>query len=359
MRGDDVLSIDYCQPGREEVGVLYEVDFIPAGEAGRHGDAIAVRFANAETNSIARVVIDAGFADSGDAIIEHFDRWYGTRDVDLAILTHPDGDHIGGMGTVIREMNVQTLCVHRLDQRGGASLPAAEAVAELVELAQAQGTHVAEAFAGAYAFGGALQILGPTEDYYNELVAQQVEEARAGTPGAVRRAAGAVRVAARRFLDSLPGEVWFDDAGGTNARNNSSTVGLLTVDGHRMLFTADAGVPALERAWTHVGSNGWDTSPPDFVDVAHHGSRRNGSSDLFDANFGPVGQHPTRTAFVNVAPEAETHPNPKIANALMRRGYRLNDTKGQAIRHNSSDAPARQGWTPLTPLPPFDESGED
>lgn len=337
---------------------MWEVEFIPVGEAGRHGDAITLRFTNPETGALAHVVIDAGFAASGEAVVEHFDTWYGTRDVDIAILTHPDGDHIGGMGTVVRELNVGTLCVHRIDQRGGSSLPAAKAVRELVELAETQGTHVVEAFAGAHAFGGALQILAPTEEYYNELVAQQVEEERSGAPSAVHRAAGAVRAVARRFLDALPGEIWFDDAGGTNARNNSSTVSLLTVEGFRMLFTADAGVPALEQAWAYLGQVGGDTSPPDFLDVSHHGSRHNGSSDLFDLIFGPVGQAATRTAFVNVAPEAVKHPNPKIANALMRRGYRLNETKGQTIRRNSPDAPDR-GWTPLTPLPPFDESGED
>jgi beta-lactamase superfamily II metal-dependent hydrolase len=345
--------------GREEVVSLYEVDFIPVGDAGRHGDAIAVRFTNPEDGNLVSIVIDAGFSGTGDAIVDHFDRWYGTRNVNIAILTHPDGDHIGGMGTVVRELNVATLCVHRIDQRGGSSLPAAAAVAELVELAESHGTHVVEAFAGSHAFGGALQILGPTEDYYNELVQEQVAEERAGGPGPVHRAAGAVRAVARRFLDALPGEVLFDDAGGTNARNNSSTVALLTVDGRQMLFTADAGAPALERAWDFADENGLAGDAPYFLDVPHHGSRRNGSSDLYNRLFGAVGQAPTRTAFVNVAPEAEKHPNPKIANALMRRGYRVNETKGQAIRHNSDDAPARPGWTSLTPLSPFDETGED
>lgn len=338
---------------------MYEVDFIPVGEAGRHGDAIALRFTDPESGSLVRIVIDAGFTSSGDSIVEHFDRWYGTRDVDLAILTHPDADHIGGMGTVLRELNVATLCVHRLDQRGGESLPAAEAVVELVELAREQQTEVVEAFAGSHAFGGALQILGPDEAYYAELVEQQVEEARAAAPGRVQKAARAVRAAARRFVDALPGEVWFDDAGGTNPRNNSSTVTLLTVDGYRMLFTADAGVPALERAWGHLADNGWDTSPPDFLDVSHHGSRHKGSSDLFNSIFGPVGQEASRHAFVNVAAEAEEHPNPKIANALMRRGYALNWTKGKAIRQNSADAPPREGWNPIDPLPPFNETEED
>src|SRR5438552_1174793 len=134
---------------------------MPVGKAGRHGDAIAMRFTRPDTGTLAHVIIDAGFQENGDGLVEHVRRYYNTNSVDIAIVTHPDGDHIGGMGTVIRDLDVGTLCVHRLRERGGAGLPAADAVDELIEVADVNGTAVVEPFAGKWAFGQALRILGP------------------------------------------------------------------------------------------------------------------------------------------------------------------------------------------------------
>jgi Metallo-beta-lactamase superfamily len=113
---------------------MHEVDFLAVGQAGRHGDAIAIRLTRPDTGGYVQVVIDAGFEESGTVLANHVKHYFGTRSVDIAILTHPDADHIGGMGKVIRELDVGTLCVHRLGERGGPTLPAAEAVDELIAL---------------------------------------------------------------------------------------------------------------------------------------------------------------------------------------------------------------------------------
>lgn len=340
---------------------MYEVDFLPVGKSGRHGDAIALRFTRPDTGGLAHVIIDAGFEENGEALVEHVGRYYGTNSIDLAIVTHPDGDHIGGMGTVIRELDVDTLCIHRLGERGGAGLPAADAVDDLVGVAVDNGTAVHEPFAGTSAFGGALVFLGPTADWYSELVAEQQLDARART-AAARPAPGlieAARLLGQRFLAALPVETPFDDAGGTNPRNNSSAITMVTADGHRMLFTGDAGVPALERAWDWLELNVGDTSPPGFADLPHHGSRHNASSAILDRILGPTGHAQTKIAYVNVGPGAKKHPSPRVANGFMRRGHRVFQTSGQAIHHFSNDAPERPGWVPIQPLDPFDESQED
>jgi beta-lactamase superfamily II metal-dependent hydrolase len=159
-------------------------------------------------------------------------------------------------------------------------------------------------------------------------------------------------------LAGLPVEVPFDDAGGTNARNNSSIVSLLRADGQRLFFPADGGVPALDRAWDWLEQHGSDATPPDFLQMPHHGSRKNASSRLLDRILGSVGQEQTRSAFVNVAPEAERHPSPRVANAFMRRGYNVFETKGRSIYHHHGST-LRPGWSPLSPIDPLDESGEE
>jgi beta-lactamase superfamily II metal-dependent hydrolase len=337
---------------------MYEVDFLPVGDEGQSGDAVAVRLTRPDTGTYAHLIIDAGFQDDGEALVEHVQRWFETRSIDLAIVTHPDGDHIGGMGEVIRELDVGVLCIHRLRQRGGGLLPAADAVDELIRLAEARGTEIHEPFAGDKAFGGAMTILGPDEAWYQELVALQVEEEPRRALRRARSRLASLRAAGQRFLASLPMEIPFDDQGGTNPRNNTSVITMLDDVGHRMLLTGDAGVPSLERAWDWLELAGGDTSPPDFVQIPHAGSRHNASSAWLNRLLGPTGQAPSRTAFVSVASQAVRHPSPRVVNAYLRRGCRVYETRGQTKHHFGNGAPHR-GWPPATPLDPMDESMED
>ncbi len=340
---------------------MYEIDFLPVGDEGQSGDAIAARFTRPDTGGYGHLIIDAGFQDDGEALVEHVRTYHDTETVEMAIVTHPDGDHIGGMGTVIRELNVGVLCIHDLRSHGGGSLPAADAVDELIALARRRGTTVHEPFAGDTAFGGALKILGPTQAWYEALVAEQVEEERTGRavrrPSAVRRV---LRAAADRFMTYLPAEVPFDDAGGTNPRNNTSVVTFLAVDGYRMLFTGDAGVPALDQAWDVMETTG-DTPAPALIQIPHAGSRHNASSNLLSRILGAPGSvaSDSRKAQVSVASQAVRHPSPRVVNAYMRRGCRVFETRGRTIHHFSNDAPDRPGWVSATPLEPMNEELEE
>ena len=339
---------------------MYEVDFLPVGEEGQSGDAIAVRFTRPDDGQFAHVVVDAGFQPDGRALVEHVQTWFETSHVELAILTHPDGDHIGGMGEVVRGLQVAQLWLHNLGGHGGGSLRAAGAVDDLIRTAQNEGTDVFDVFAGTAEFGGALRILGPDTDWYDELVQAQVEEERTGR-GAARassRVRTAVRAMADRVATFLPAEVPFDDQGGTNPRNNSSMVTMLDFGSHRALLTGDAGVPALDRAFDELAEATGDTSAPDFVQVPHAGSRHNASSVLLDRLLGPTGQSEARRAFVSVASKSKRHPSGRVANAYMRRGCKVYETRGET-KHHFGDGASDRGWPSATPLPPMDESDQD
>lgn len=233
---------------------------------------------------------------------------------------------------------------------------------DLIAIAERRGTAVHEPFAGSHAFGGALTILGPDSVYYDQLVADQVYEERVGrgTPRQASRVVQAARALGDRFAPYLPvDEVPFDDQGGTNPRNNTSVITLIVADQYRMLFTGDAGVPAIDRAidWHEADVGPWMS--PSLVDVPHAGSRHNASSDLLNRLIGPIGQVDAGKAQISVASQSERHPSPRVANAYMRRGYRVFETRGKKVRHHSNDAPPREGWVTAEPLAPMDESGED
>jgi len=334
---------------------MHEIDFLPVGEGKDSGDAIAIRFTRPDTGTWAHIIIDAGFQDDGAALAAHVRQYYGTSDIDLVILTHPDSDHIGGMGEVVRRLRVKELWLHDIGSHGGRSLPAADAVDELIDIATSEGTVVKEAWAGAQLFGGALTVLGPDRAYYETLVAEQVigERAAATLGKAVLEAA---RGLFDRITDTLLLEVPFSP-GEVNARNNSSIIALLAVDGHRLLFTADAGVPALERAWDVAERMGL-AGAPDFVQVPHHGSRRNASSAWLDRLLGRTGQPEARTAFISVVADSDKHPSGKVVNAYKRRGCVVVPTAGSAKCHYHR-TPPRPGWGPAQPLGPMVEEDDE
>lgn len=333
---------------------MYEIDFLAVGDGKDSGDAIAMRFTRPDTGGLAHVIIDGGFQDDGPELVHHVRKYFETDEIDLAILTHPDGDHIGGLGAVVRQLNVKELWLHEIGAHSGATLPAAAAVSDLIRVANEHGTEVRQPWTGAQRFGGAITVLGPDKPYYQQLVKEQVEGERAAAVAA-KALVGAARGLFDRLTDALGIEVPFAEKD-VSPRNNSSIITLLRVDGRHMLFTADAGVPALDRGWTY-GENGGLVADPSFVQIPHHGSRRNASSDWLNRLLGEPGQAETRVAFVSVVPESDKHPSGKVINAYKRRGCRVVATAGNAISH-SDGAPARLGWGPATPLGPMIEEDD-
>jgi beta-lactamase superfamily II metal-dependent hydrolase len=151
------------------------------------------------------------------------------------------------------------------------------------------------------------------------------------------------------------------DDGETTPTNNSSAISLLTVDDQQLLLTGDAGIPALEQAMTVLEAEGFRPGSFRFVQVPHHGSRRNVGPSILNRMLGPKGQTTQHSsAFVSVPKKNPEHkfPAKKVTNAFYRRGYSVSVTQGQSICYKD-DAPARDGWTALTPLPFYEKVEED
>ena len=71
--------------------MAYEIDFLAVGEGDSSGDAIAIRWGNLTGNRAEQTVmiIDGGTKASGESLVSHVEKYYGTDFVDYALCTHP------------------------------------------------------------------------------------------------------------------------------------------------------------------------------------------------------------------------------------------------------------------------------
>jgi len=357
----------------------YEVDFLPVGEGEKSGDAIAMRWGYLQSGDIGQqmvVVIDGGFESSGNALVKHIQRYYNTNHVNAVFCSHPDRDHAAGLLPVIENLNVDVLFMHRpwahtngisdwfkdgrvtdnsIKEKLKDSL---EFAWRLEELAKDRRVKVCEPFTSEKIdldFNSALQILGPAEDYYEKLLLDfrgTPEPKQSSLSDVFSKALNFATEAISWVTESFDIET-LDNTGETSAENNSSAVLLFTIAGESLLFTGDAGIPALEQSIAVLKRQAFDFNMLKFIQVPHHGSKRNVSPSILNSLIGLKLSYDTKikTAFVSVAKDGEPkHPAKKVTNAFRRRGAPIYGTFGNSIWHHKN-APARNGWGPIQAIP--------
>ena len=351
----------------------YEVDVIGVGEESKSGDAIAVRWGNLHGTRQEQkvVIIDGGFRESGQDVVNHVKEYYRTDVVDAVISTHPDQDHVNGLHVVLDELSVHELWIHKpwehtrglaekfadgrvtdssLQQRLRESH---ESACDLVGKAERKKIHIVEPFAGISLYNQQeLCVLGPTAHYYESLIPgfDGMPKERDTLAARIAEIAGTVTKAMKRFVSAW-GVDALDDDDTTSAENNSSVVATLTMEGHRLLFTGDAGVTALSHAADRLDFF-FQEAQLRFLQIPHHGSRRNVGPTILNRLIGcplPKGESRDLTAIASTARKGEPkHPRKAVMNAFTHRGVKAIATRGCTIRH-SRNAPARGGWFAAIP----------
>ncbi len=359
----------------------YEVDFIGVGQESKSGDAIALRLGNLHGSRDEQmvVVIDGGFKDDGQRIVDHIKSHYGTESVDLAICTHPDQDHINGLEKVIEELDVKELWMHlpwdhnqgladkfhdgritdnSISDRLKETLNKAY---ELYELATSRGVTVREPFTDLADADGNVKVLSPSLNYYEGLIPEFDGMPETKRADSMFEAALNTVLSGMRKIFAKWGEDLIYDDGETSAKNNSSVITQIIVDGKRLVFTGDAGIEALGYAADQLDSC-IDSAEISFIQIPHHGSRRNVGPTVLNRLIGsPVGAGETRsiTAIASTAKQGEPkHPRKAVLNAFIHRGAKVLATRGTGICH-LSNAPDRSGWSSLEPEPYHSEFDEE
>ena len=311
-----------------------EIDMLSVGNA----DAIIVHTTDQSTEHVA--VIDAGNSSDGEKVVNHIRTYMPHHSkVDLLICTHPHDDHIGGVSTVIDELDVDYVLIHQPEsyrkqiesmrmhvsykqlQEARKSLDTLTDVMQ--KIAQYDITH-SQPFAGVQCElldGAVLEIVGPSEEFYADL---------------------ATEMKSYKSLESRRGDAeHVDEVEDSSPFNNSSVIALLTYNEGKYLFTADAGPVAFENV---LETDSVDLSFLRWMQIPHHGSRSNVDSELIQV-FSP------ETAYVSAKGGNGTHPSPEVVRLFQDRKCDVYGTfKSGSLWHYRGEVQPRSGYSTATPL---------
>lgn len=359
-----------------------EIEFLPVGEASRPGDAIVVRYG--DTSSYELMIIDGGSRESGKALVEHVRKYFGADAVVAhVVLTHADADHASGLREVLAELPVTNLWMHVPWAFAEAARPyfasknwtvdgLREAIRKeydiLVELVQlATGKKIALQSPFAEALIGPFRVLSPHQDIYTVLLPQfdrtpdpdqrKIEEIGwwiGKQPGFIARILEKAAAKAQTWVTEIWDKELLRDGGITSASNESSVI--LYGDfgaGRRVLLAGDAGSRALNYGAYCANRLGLPLQDFTFVQIPHHGSRRNVGPTILNQLLGPIQEKDGTSrfsAFVSAPKNDETHPRKMVLNAFTRRGGRVIATQGLSKVHWGG-FPVREGYETATALP--------
>jgi beta-lactamase superfamily II metal-dependent hydrolase len=357
-----------------------EIEFLAVGEGAKAGDAIVIRYG--DVNAYELMLIDGGHAETGDEIVAHLKEHFGPNPVlEHVVLTHSDADHASGLRTVLQEISANNLWVQvpwllaeeardlfkdkRWTQDGLRQKIKSEydIVSEIFDLAQAAGCKMYYPFAGFEI--GPFKILSPSREAYRYLLPQFDK-----TPDPDQEAIEAANMwlgketltkklfeAAKAAIQSWTTESWdkerLKDGGTTSASNESSVVLYGSFEKGNVLLTGDAGINGLTWAANIADSLGLPLQQFSFVQIPHHGSRRNVGPTILTRLLGNKQQEsdPTRfTTFVSAPKDDEQHPRRIVLNAFKRRGAKVIATQGSSKIHYGG-FPKRDGYSVAEVLP--------
>lgn len=352
----------------------YELDFL-AVETGKSGDAITLRYSIDGVTGIH--VVDGGYLETGDQVVEHIKTHYGATHIDHVVLTHPDQDHANGLRKVLAECTVGTLWINRPWIYADQLLPRFEtynsadalrrklrsvysATAELEELAIEKGIQIQDPLQGAKI--GPFTVLAPTLVRYLDLVVTSNKTPEHVDEGVLAHIFDGVMKAAQsvaNFVKAAWGDEYFPTEGTSN-ENEMSVVQFAEIKGKRILLTGDAGRDALNEAADYAPNVGLALPGISVFQVPHHGGRHNVSTDVLDRWLGQrLESHPEKTNWSAVCSSAkadEHHPRKSVIRAMMHRGGWFGATEGRTIC--VSNGITRDGWSsiPQVAYPPEQEN---
>jgi len=289
------------------------------------------------------------------------------------VLSHADDDHAPGLVEVMKTMTVQNLYMNRPWLYAAETLQYFHGrytleglikkmrdmhpyLVELEELAEKQGTIIHDVFQGKQI--GNFTVLAPSRERYVRLIPdlEKTPDRKSAADSVGGYIAEAFRKVRDKLFESWDIETLSNNPDPTSASNETSVVQLGELDGQRILLTADVGPEGLNEAADYAALLG-KLKIPHYVQVPHHGSRRNVTPNVLDRWLGKKMDQGGKcgSAICSVGEGKDEYPRGQVSNAFLRRGYPVYVTRGGAITYHSGGT---RGWPAATPVP-LQEEVED
>lgn len=358
----------------------YEIDFIEVGDTS--GDAIALRYKiNYYDKDYTVMVIDGGSKETGEKLVNHIKEYYDTEHVNYVINTHPDSDHSSGLTVVLEKLEVDRLYMHRpwehINEILNKAILKDKRVTEyslknrfkttyykfayqLEEIAKNRKIQIIEPFAGTEI--GIFKVLSPSKEFYLDLIINSDKTYELEGKYNDNKYINDSGINLFHNIKKEKEEDYYTDKlekdPETSNENNTSVIMHGIIDNQGILFTGDAGVIALNKAY-EFNKNIKDTLY--FIQIPHHGSKHNVNSDVLNKIVGNITyQNNTKTiiAYVSAGKNDEKHPRKCVTNAFYRRGCDIHTNKKGTLcqSHNTSD---RKNWYPSQKLDFFPKYYEE
>ncbi|WP_421218193.1 ComEC/Rec2 family competence protein [Aeromonas enteropelogenes] len=345
----------------------FVIDFLQVGST-KSGDAIAIKTVVGGVSEVH--IVDGGYQFTGEKICEHIEQHYGvTNKVNRVIVTHNDGDHAGGLRTILNKYDVDELWMLRPWEYADELIDGFKRWSNvdnlkkhlqdlypnlhaLEEIAIEKNIPIMTPFQGSKI--GNFTVLWPSKKDYINLVANSdktpdtySESAMVGLEGFV----GTVKKAVSKLIAAIWGDEAFPTSD-TSEENNMSIIQYASIDDRRILLTGDAGRLALKGAAEYATSIFGGIPRITHFQVPHHGSRHNVDSETLDLWFGKKLNAPGEIKFsavISASKEDEDHPRKVVIRAIKHRGGRVSTTEDAdfAFAYNVT----RKDWVTATDIP--------
>ena len=322
-----------------------------------------------------RILIDGGNAGDSDKVLG-FLAARGATHLNHIVCSHPHDDHAAGLPAIIasKTIDFDQMWMHlpwkhvefqAIDAavRKGKTTPqrvlrilraSVQSAQEIVQAVQKRNKPLTEPFEGKVV--GFMTVCGPSEVYYAELLKEFTDFEKLAALEESLASDEQQNLLEEKMANTAVGKLILDEteaaaelgAAPTEPENNSSTILGTAYANHKLVFTADAGVPALERA-----SAAYDISKVRWMQIPHHGSRRNITKDLITL-FSP------QTAYVS-ADGTRKHPRRAVVNAFKAANAKVFSThypNGANLWFHLGTVPERPDYSSATSLYDADKKKE-
>jgi beta-lactamase superfamily II metal-dependent hydrolase len=313
----------------------YEYEILKVGDA----DVIFIRHYIKDIPYV--VLIDAGNISDWKKIKDHLTKYYGTHNIDLAIGPHPDNDHMGGFFGLLDDditisefwlidpakyLTQDDIKYYRTED--GAMNTVRQIFNKpnddsqnLIDILIGQQINAKTVIAGTKHSKVPIKVVGPTADYYGEVVKNMVKDYRVK----VYEEADTTEYDEAEQISVDTAKSSIDTCDDDQSPYNQSSIILLyePEDGKKILFTGDATCASLIKMIEEYP----DIKDIDLLKVPHHGSKHNLSSVIIDT-LKP------KTSYIS-AKGTRKHPSSAIVNYLSKYGNVYSTHKCNGFIHRS------------------------